>query len=304
MNFEDLEAFLTVVTQGSITSAAEHLYTTQSAISKRLNQLESDVGVTLVVRKKGKRRIKLTPQGEAFLELAKQMESLLRDLKQIQSAASLHEVSIAAIDLVNNFTFKDLYSYILEEKEDLRLDIHTRHSNEIYLMASSHQIDLGISNLLLPGNHVKITPLYKEKMLVITYPEDKKGTIIKSKDLDPALEIYSRWSKEYEIWHDQMWPGKQYRMHVGTSSMIPYHLNKPGRWAICPYSSVSGMIDQFHFDYRYLEEETPDRTFYMIEPVYERDSRKESIKYFKECMMTYLKEIISHSNGLMEWCKK
>lgn len=65
MDFPALKAFVTVAECGSFSSAAERLFITQPAISKRVAALEEDLGIALFDRL-GK-SIQLTEAGEKFL---------------------------------------------------------------------------------------------------------------------------------------------------------------------------------------------------------------------------------------------
>ena len=62
MNFKQLEAFLAFMTTGSTIEAAQRLGSSQPAVSRLLSQFESDLGVPLFVRRKGR----LHPTAEAL----------------------------------------------------------------------------------------------------------------------------------------------------------------------------------------------------------------------------------------------
>ena len=70
MTEREIEAFLTIVRTGSISAAAEVLYVTQPALSRRIRALEQELGYQLFIRKKGLRNVGLTAEGKAFLSLA------------------------------------------------------------------------------------------------------------------------------------------------------------------------------------------------------------------------------------------
>ncbi|MEE3191346.1 MAG: LysR family transcriptional regulator, partial [Pseudomonadota bacterium] len=65
MDTQSLKAFIAVAEQKSFSAAAESLYLTQSAVSKRIKQLEEQLGTTLFDRHN--RTISLTEAGEALL---------------------------------------------------------------------------------------------------------------------------------------------------------------------------------------------------------------------------------------------
>lgn len=75
MNFHDIEGFLAVVRAveegASLSDAADELYVSQSALTRRLQGLEKELGTTLFERQG--RRLVLNTRGRAFLPHAKRM---------------------------------------------------------------------------------------------------------------------------------------------------------------------------------------------------------------------------------------
>jgi DNA-binding transcriptional LysR family regulator len=79
MNIVDLESFVTVAESGSIVGAAARLHLTQSAITRRIQNLEESLGVELFDRQS--RPIQLTAAGKATYESAKPVLCSVNDLK-------------------------------------------------------------------------------------------------------------------------------------------------------------------------------------------------------------------------------
>lgn len=71
LNLHQLHTFVTVISEGSMTAAADKLYLTQPAVSQQIRNLEEEMGVELLVR--GVRQIKATPQGEILYEHARRI---------------------------------------------------------------------------------------------------------------------------------------------------------------------------------------------------------------------------------------
>lgn len=71
ITFRQLEALIAIAESGTFEAAARALNTTQSAISKRVRELESACSAPLFDR--SSRRTKLTAQGEAALEVAREV---------------------------------------------------------------------------------------------------------------------------------------------------------------------------------------------------------------------------------------
>jgi len=83
MDIESLKAFIAVSQHHSFSVAAEHLYITQPAVSKRINSLEQQLERTLFNRHN--REITLTEAGEHLLPKAL---NVLRSLDEAQNAMS------------------------------------------------------------------------------------------------------------------------------------------------------------------------------------------------------------------------
>jgi DNA-binding transcriptional LysR family regulator len=79
MNLIDLEAFVSVVDRGSIVAAAAHLHLTQSAVTRRIQNLEDVLGSPLLDRHI--RPLQPTRAGQETYEFAKPVLSSVNDLK-------------------------------------------------------------------------------------------------------------------------------------------------------------------------------------------------------------------------------
>jgi DNA-binding transcriptional LysR family regulator len=79
MNLIDLEAFVSVVDHGSVVAAAAGLHLTQSAVTRRIQNLEDALGMPLLDRQT--RPMRPTRAGQETYEFAKPVLSSVNDLK-------------------------------------------------------------------------------------------------------------------------------------------------------------------------------------------------------------------------------
>jgi DNA-binding transcriptional LysR family regulator len=77
----DLGFFSTLASAGSLSAAARELGVTTAAVSRRLAQMESRLGLPLVVRTT--RRMSLTPEGELYLEHARRILGDIADMGEL-----------------------------------------------------------------------------------------------------------------------------------------------------------------------------------------------------------------------------
>lgn len=95
MDLDAYRVFTTLVKTGSFAQTADALHMSQSSVSLRLQQLEQELGVALVVRGHG---IALTPPGEAFLPGATAMVEAERQARfevsrfvaSVQGSVAIH----------------------------------------------------------------------------------------------------------------------------------------------------------------------------------------------------------------------
>ena len=83
MNVEMLRYFRYVAKYKNITSAAQHLYISQSTLSRQIMALEEEVGVKLFER--NNKQMSLTPAGQIFYEdsesFALHMQTIIKNVK-------------------------------------------------------------------------------------------------------------------------------------------------------------------------------------------------------------------------------
>ena len=80
---QDIELFIALTESKSITGAANRLFTTQSALTKRLQKLEEELGCNLFLR--SRRGVTPTPAAESILT---ELLSIRDSLQKVRSQAS------------------------------------------------------------------------------------------------------------------------------------------------------------------------------------------------------------------------
>lgn len=129
---QDLDIFVRTVDNGSLSATARSLDLTPAAASAALKRLEAELGVQLFVR--STRSLRLTPQGELFLEQCRPaLEMLLQASQQLavgeQALRGVLKLS-APSDLGRNVLlpwldeFQDLHPQV-----DIRLQLSDRMAN-------------------------------------------------------------------------------------------------------------------------------------------------------------------------------
>ena len=100
----EIDAFLAIYREGSITKAAEALYIIQSSLSTRLRTLERELGCTLFDRNKGSRTLTLTAAGQRFLPLAQQYQELIAKMQAVCDPAATDDVlRVSSLNSIDSY---------------------------------------------------------------------------------------------------------------------------------------------------------------------------------------------------------
>ena len=167
MNLINIQTFLCVAYNQSLSVAAAQLFISQPTVSTRLQQLEDELGVTLIKRKKGVRNIELTPQGMAFISLAERWVALNSETESFSSQAFLTPFTVATPDSLNIYLFQPFYKQLVSPECALALRIRTQQSPEIFNLIDNHEVDAGFAFHLSRSTNVICKPIFSERMVLL-----------------------------------------------------------------------------------------------------------------------------------------
>lgn len=189
-NFYHLTTFVTVISEGSMTAAADKLYLTQPAVSQQIRNLEEDLGVELLVR--GVRQIKATPQGEVLYEYAKKIINLTQQAEiAIKSIGNQMkgQLCIGTLNSLGLHLMSPIVGRLMRHNPDLSLKIDYANGDELIKSFKRGQYDI----LILPDVKTEFNSelenceqkfLVKEEMwLVGSSKEEKMPQQISFKDI-------------------------------------------------------------------------------------------------------------------------
>ncbi|MCJ7835723.1 LysR family transcriptional regulator [Cuneatibacter sp. NSJ-177] len=152
----------------SISKASEQLYISQPALSRILNLVERELGFSIFNRKT--LPIRLTPQGERYLQYLKQIQELEQKmLRQIQRTTAPFKKKIRIGIAPERGLY--LYSQILPEAEshfpDFELEIKLEYSYLLERLFYEKKLDVCILNAPLQKPSARFVELEREPILMI-----------------------------------------------------------------------------------------------------------------------------------------
>ena len=171
MDLRQLEIIRAIADTGSFTAAGEKLHVSQSAISRQILLLEEELGES-VFHRIG-RRIRITPAGEALLQLS---HRVFHDLQETVTGISEKQESLrGALRLVGGMTvclyvFPTLLSEVRRVHPHLDLKVTVGSTERSIAMLRSGGGDLGLLTLPIDATDLVSVPVLQEELLVATYP--------------------------------------------------------------------------------------------------------------------------------------
>ena len=201
MTQSELEAFLAVVRCGTVSGAAQQLFITQPALSRRLGVLEEELGYPLLQRGRGRRSVELTAQGRAFVPVAEKWLAIwqeAKDLKKLNGSVTLRLESIVS---VSTYLLGPVLRRFLQLRPDARVRYHTCTSRIGYDDVGLGLVDLAIISDRMYHPRVESLPVFREPMVLVMNGPAPAGTMLPSA-LDPVREVRMPWYPECDQWHD------------------------------------------------------------------------------------------------------
>ncbi len=147
IDLKSLRLFAAVCDNGNIKAAAAQEHIEPSAISKRLAQLEDQLGIQLLVR--GRMGAELTPAGQALLEHVRSLmftvQRIEADMDSFKGGIKGHVRLAASASAIAESLLDDVAAFMrMPENKDIKVDIEEHLSVDLIRAVSSGAASLGV----------------------------------------------------------------------------------------------------------------------------------------------------------------
>ena len=132
MTKTELEAFFTVLQYGSISAAAERLFITQPAMSRRMKAIEDELGYSLFERGRGQRSVELTENGKEFVPVAERLLALYGEAEEIPRRKKSPLLRVSTVNSIAYYLMPNVLNKLMSEKDACSIEFKTGHSSDIY----------------------------------------------------------------------------------------------------------------------------------------------------------------------------
>ena len=295
MNAQTARMFLAIVEHGSISAAARALYITQPALSAHLGRLEEELGVQLMRRQKGIHQITLTPEGTAFVPIARDWAAAEDRLRQYKDTISQKTIRLASSVASHDCLISPIVSKLL--REDPQLTVHQRivDIGEQDVPEHIHRFDAAFLNFTNPdASLVSCIPLYSQGWCILC-PADSPlpNRVLAPTELDPAFEVVQKFaSGRIRKWHDTVFSAGTDQAYAQATAIMsmPNYFSDPRCWCICAANIAMFLVTQRPniLSFRKVEPEPSHSTTSLV--VSRAYARVDVVETLLRCCREYLQE--------------
>lgn len=145
MDEKDCEMLEMLEKMGNITKAAEKLFTTQSALTKRIQKLENELGCTLLIR--SRKGIIFTPEAEAILPHIRSISGSMQKIRIDLAALSGQVAGTLKIGVSVNYAryrLPDILQSYIEKYPNVDIHVSTQQSTRLYKSLKENEISIAL----------------------------------------------------------------------------------------------------------------------------------------------------------------
>jgi len=229
----DFELLSTLEMTRNITRTADLLYVSQSALSKRINAIEQELGITLLVR--SRQGVHFTPEGEEVLKRTAEAAYQLKLLRETLEAGRDTICGTLNAGVSINYAMYRLPELLVEYLSrfpKVNTHITTDQSRKLFSQLLDAKIDLAIlrGEYPWPGNRLLVET---DAICIIRHDKDRGKSLNEipyiGRKTDQVFEReIARWMRENEVQ-----PGSR-GLYVDNITTCVELVNRGLGWAIIP----------------------------------------------------------------------
>lgn len=201
----DYEFLIALYQSKNITQAAQTLFLSQPALTKRLRQIEQELGAIIVNRNvKG---VQFTPEGEYVVRYAEQCISEYKEMKMALHGLQTQKdstISIVSARTLAHELLPDLFSSFLKEYPQTHLILHAVGSGESAQLVHNGQADIAFVCGEQPWNFQRVQ-IRTEVMTLLSHKPIRLSELPFMSRIDTSFSVNSQrlisnwWKNTFDV---------------------------------------------------------------------------------------------------------
>jgi DNA-binding transcriptional LysR family regulator len=205
MDTLQLVTFMNIASERSFIRASQKLGVSQPAVTARIQSLEDELGVHLIIRT-GQEAI-LTPSGEIFLSYVdRALQVFQSGVDRLNYERLSSGLRVAGTPTFNSYVLPEKLSDFYKEYPNIRLKVLTGTTQEILRMLQDEVADVGFIQGSMSSSHITTYPVFSEELNLLVHRDHPlfRRDIIRLTDLrDEPIVTYRRGSHSWDLIEDR-----------------------------------------------------------------------------------------------------
>jgi LysR family nitrogen assimilation transcriptional regulator len=194
MELRQFKYFLVIVENGSLSRAAQMLYVAQSALSKQMADLETELGAQLLVR--SRTGVVVTDAGKVFYEYAQGITRQIDDARAaVHSTATslVGSVMVALPQSAAGVIALPLMRAAAARYPEIKLRVNEELTGNMADQLHRGRVDMALFTDAMSGDDVMFTPLVEEDFVLLCSARDplapRPGAVSAAQAIDRPLVL-------------------------------------------------------------------------------------------------------------------
>ncbi|WP_407314877.1 LysR family transcriptional regulator [Desulfosporosinus sp. SB140] len=204
MDIRHLEYFVEVARQKSFSKAALISHVSQSAISKMIKDLESELGTSLFNR--NSKYVQLTDTGVIFFEQAQQVVDMFLNLTtEFETKIKMEKgkISIGLLPITSSTIFAELLGEFKKKYPLIEISLSEYGSKKVALAINDGTLDAGVVCIVPDNQYYDSLTFSKDPLFVIVSSQNPLSQLPSIELASLSNESFVLYSKDFSL-HDEI----------------------------------------------------------------------------------------------------
>jgi len=167
LRLEYIRSFIGVVNYKSFSLAAKYMFLSQPTISTHIKQLETELGVQLLVR--STKDVVLSEEGRIFYPYAlRLLETETEALQHLSKNDAISTVNIALSSVPGHYIFPQFLAEFRQNNTDVNFKITEGDSGSVLQKVIHFDVEIGIGSLRSGNEKIYCEPVFEDEIVLIT----------------------------------------------------------------------------------------------------------------------------------------
>jgi LysR family transcriptional regulator, hca operon transcriptional activator len=173
MELRHLRYFVAVAEELNFTKAAQRMCTVQPSLSQQIKDLETEVGVQLLIR--SNRKVELTEEGKAFLKQAllslEHAELAIQDARKIANLQK-DQLNIGFVPVAEMKIFPYIMPNIRAHFPELKIHFHSFTDADQFKALKKGELDIAFTRYQDESSEIECVQIFSEPLALIVPKDD------------------------------------------------------------------------------------------------------------------------------------